>query len=345
MDSLYGMTIATPQAIIDDILPDGAEPIRAQLAYWLGTKPRFAEFTETNAAKIRRKFRLTQKDEDARDVLAELETAWRFTADSVHNITYEPYGDKGCDFRIDTPSGNFNAETKRIREAAAMSKYYNSLDRIVAAVRAVPSQLGISIECYAFDVGPDYAKAIDDSIDDIVAECLARLEHCKSNLAFGESQKFSITGFSKLQIRFTHVPQKSPDAPTANFGGVIPIPYTQKEPFKFTDLLLGHLHQFTVDVPNVLIIRSHSTTHHAEELPMAACEIHQHVADGNDTFFQRKKFTDIQDFQDKFSLLSTAVVITGTIKATDIRPRNLVWVNPAAAKPFDETLLEYFAEM
>ena len=338
---LSSMTIATPQELVHDIAPDSPEPLRAQLAYWLSTQPRFAQFIETYADKIRRKFRLAQTDEDARDVLAELDTAWRFTANPDNHVVYEPYGDKGCDFRIDTPSGNFNAEKKRIREAAAMSKYYNCLDRIVAAVRAVPSQLGISLECYSLDIGPEYAKAIDGSIDVIVAECLARLKHCKDHLAYGESQKFSITGFQELQIQITHVPQKSADSPTANFGGVYPILYTQKEAFKFTDLLLGHLHQFTADFPNVLIIQSHSTTHHAEDLPMAACEIHQHVADGNERFFQHKKFSNIQDFQDRFTLLSAAIVITGT----DIHPRNLVWVNPAAAKPFDDTLLKYFAEM
>jgi len=334
-----------PNKLVQSIAPDGTDRLQAQLALWLGTQPRFTEFIETYADKIRRKFRLAQADEDARDVLAELETAHRFMAVPDYHVVYEPYGDKGCDFRIDTPSGNFNAETKRLREAAAMSIYYSCLDRIVTALRAIPSQLGISLECYSLDVGPEHAHELDQNIDNVIDECLAVLHRCKNNLTPGESQKFSVTGFPELQLQVTHVPDKSPDSPTANFGGVYPILYTQKEPFKFTDLLLGHLHQFTSDLPNVLIIRSHSTTHHAEELPMAACEIHQHVTDGNENFFQRKNFTGIPDFQDKCTLLSAAVVITGTIKASDLRPRNLVWLNPDAANRLDASILEYFVDM
>jgi len=339
------MTVKTPIDIVQDIVPDGTPPLRAQLANWLGAEPRFVEFIETHTDKIRRKFRLAQTAEDARDILVELETAKRFIANPEYHVTYEPYGHSGCDFRVDTPSGDFNAETKRIREAAAMSQYYNCRDRIVTAVRAVPSQLGISLKCYSLDVGPEYARALDASIDDIVVECLVNLEHCKQVLSFGKSQEFPITGFQELQLRITHVPQKSADSPTANLGSAYPILYTQKESFKFTDLLLGHLHQYTADLANVLVIRSHSTTHDAEELPMAVAEIDRHVANGNDAFFQRKKFADVRDFRDKFALLSTAVVVTDAKKSSDLQARNPVWANPRAARQLDRTFLEYFAEM
>jgi hypothetical protein len=337
------MNTEPPHNIVQRVAPNVPKSLGIKLAHLLSKQPRFVEFVKRHDNKISKKFKSATTAEDARDVLAELETACGFIANPNFSVEYEPYVNGGCDFRITTPSGIFNAEIKRIRETDAMNRFYCCWNRIIKALRAVPSQCGISLICLSSDVGPQYVQDLDESIDNIITECTARLKECKDHLRNGKSKTFSITSFPKLQIEITHEPKKTPDSPTANFGGAYPIPYTQRESFKFTDHLLGSLRQFKDDLASILIIRSHSTTHDAEELSMAACAIQRHVYEGNESFFQEKGFCGIQGFQGKFKRLSAAVVITGAI--TTASPRNVLWTNPTAARPFDDTLLQYFGEM
>jgi hypothetical protein len=164
-------------------------------------------------------------------------------------------------------------------------------------------------------------------------------------LSDGKSRTYSLSSVLDLELRVQHLPEKLSDTPTANLGGSNPIPYTQKEDFKFTDLLIGHLRQFTVDVPNVLVIKCESTTHESSDLLKATLEIQNQVSDCNERFFQHKKFKDIDDFREQFRRLTATVFITGRITRPSFQPRNTVWENPNAAKRFEASTLEHFVTM
>lgn len=335
----------TSNELVRAIFPNVDNPLSYHFANWLESNDRFHEFAETYVDKLRRKFRDAKTFEDECDVWAELDTARRLTANLEYRVQYEPYGEKGCDFYIETPGGRFNAETKRVRETVVVSQYYDCREKIVAAVREIPSQLGISLECFSLDTGPEHFRSVCLQIDSIVAQCVAKVVECKAQLSDGKSRTYRLNGVRELNLRVQHLPEKSPDTPTANLGGSNPIPYTQKEDFKFTDLLIGHLGQFNVDAPNVLVVECQSATHEASDLLKATWEIQNQVSNCNELFFQRKKFKNIDDFIELFRRLSATVFITDRNTLPSFQTRNTVWENPMASKRLEASILEYFRTM
>src|SRR5262249_47038662 len=120
METRHITDCETQSDIPRDLAPNGPEPIWRQLHHWLSTVPRFCDFARTYRNKIKSKFKDAREVEDVRDVLAEIETACRFLADPELEVEYEPYGQgksRSPDFCIRSCRyGDFNVETKRIRE-------------------------------------------------------------------------------------------------------------------------------------------------------------------------------------------------------------------------------------
>ncbi len=346
METRHISNCETQSDIPRDLAPNGPEPVWRQLRHWLSAVPRFRDFARTYRDKIRHKFTGAKEVEDVNDILAEIEVACRFLAGPEFEVEYEPYGQgksRSPDFCIRTQQyGDFNVETKRIRESVPVTLYNECLDRVISELRKVPSSLGVSFECYSLALSPGYAQRLNASIDSIRSQCLEALQSAIGKLTSGDSTTIAIKGFEELQFRITHVPEKSPDTPTANFGGVNPILYTQRESFKFTDIFLNSLGQLRPDLPNVLTIRLHSTTHEPEELPMVAIpNIERSAKEGDEHFFREKGFKDIADYKQQVQYLSAVVVLAYWIKAGDDVPRNQVWCNPTATKPLHEAVVEY----
>jgi hypothetical protein len=337
-----------PMAIDDTTTFDAPQPAQRWIAVWCSVSPRFADFVVAYGGKIRRKFKNALFKEDAYDVLAELETSFRLLANSSYDVEYEPYGAElgaGPDFCIKCVDREFNAETKRIREAAATVLYDGCKNRLISALRAIPSQLGVSVDCYSLDEGPEFAERIKANINSVIFECMEVFNSWKAEMKDGETRTFRPTALPEFEVKFTHVSGKSPDSPTANFSCVSPILYTQRESFKFTDLLLGCLRQMRVGLPNVLIIRLQSITHESRELPSAVNEIYRLVHEKNHDFFKRKGFEGIEDFKTQFSLLSAAVIIADSLSTTIDEPRNEVWENPASSIPASKNDILFFKKM
>ncbi len=335
----------TCQETAREIAVDAAEPVLRQTAQWLSFEPRFQDFVAKYEKKIKSKFRHARTDEDKRDVLVELETARLFLANSSMDVDYEPHCSSGPDFCIRSVHGSFNVETKRIREADATTLYNDCVSHVISELRKVPSSLGFSIDCNLLVGSPEYARRLHSSTDSIIVQCMEALKGCKATLSHGETRAFPIAPFEELQIRFTHVLGKPPDSPTADFGGVSPIFYTQRESFKFTDLMLGCLRQLRPSLPNVLLIRCHSITHEPEELEMAKDEICRLGAEEDVQFFQKKGFTTVEDFHTQFKLLTAAVVVSDSVKIPNTHGRNLVWENPSPALRLNAAQIEYLQAM
>lgn len=350
METRHIINCGTQSDIPKDLAPAGPEAVWREIHHWLSTVPRFCKFAETNRSKIKSKFEKAGDNEKVRDVLTEIEIACRFLADPELEVDYEPFGDgegRSPDFRIRSQRyGDFIVEAKRIREAAHVTLFHKCIDRIISELRKVPSSLGVSFKFRSLNLPRDYASRLDSSIDSIISLCLEALRSATGKLTSGDSITIAIKGFEELQLCITHVPEKSPDTPTANFGGVFSTLYTQRESFKFTDLVLNSLGQLRPDLPNVLTIRSHSTTHEPEELPMVAiANIERSAKGGNDLFFQKKGFKDIADYKQQVQHLSAVVVLPYWIKTGDDLLHNEVWCNPAATKPLHEAVVEYLRTM
>lgn len=350
METRHITNCGTQSDIPKDLAPDGPEPAWLEIHHWLSTVPRFCKFAETNRSKIKSKFEKAGEDEKVRDVLAEIEIACRFLAGPEFEVDYEPYGDgegRSPDFRIRSQRyGEFIVEAKRIRKAAHVTLYDKCLYRIISELRKVPSSLGVAFTGCSSNLPRDYVSRLDSSIDSVISQCLEALRSAIGKLTSGDSTTIAIKGFEELQFRITHVPEKSPDSPTANFGGKFSTLYTQHESFKFTDLVLNSLGQLRPDLPNVLTILSHSTTHEPEELSKVAIpNIERSAKEGDDLFFQKKGFKDVADYKQQVQHLSAVVVFPYWIKAGDDSPRNLVWCNPAATRSLHEAVVEYLRTM
>jgi hypothetical protein len=271
METRHITNCGTQSDIPKDLAPNGPEPVWRELHDRLLTVPRFHNFVEANRGKIKSKFANAGGNEELRDVLAEIEIACRFLVNLQFDVDYEPYGDgqsSNPDFRIRSLHGDFIVEGKRVREAAHVVLFYKCIDRIISELRKVPSPLGMSFKFRSSNLARDDASRLNSSIDPIISQCLEALRSAIGKLTSGDSMIMAIKGFEELQLCITHVPEKSPDTPTAFFGGDFSTLYTQKESFKFTDLVLNSLGQLRPELPNVIAIRLHSTTHEPEELRM-----------------------------------------------------------------------------
>lgn len=326
----------TRDELAHSLAPDGPKWLRQELNAWLSHSPRFADFCKQHLNKIASKLRGAKDAEDKRDVLVELKTALRLLAAPSFEVEYEPCVGGGPDLGVRTPFGNFYAEVKRIRETPAMTRFRNCIHRISEAIHEVPSSLVLSLRFspLELDVTKEYAEKLDLVIDSVIGECVDAVRRNKNDLKPGESGNFSPRGFSDLQLTFDNLAEKPPDSPTALTVREYPIIYKQNEALKYRDHILDSLHQFRSDCPNVLVIWVDSDAHEPEELKMALAQIRRHSDEGNETFFQGKQFEGIQDFEDKFALLSAAVVMSGGSKY-------LVRVNPKGCL-LDERVLDSF---
>lgn len=106
------------------------------------------------------------------------------------------------------------------------------------------------------------------------------------------------------------------------------IPYTQKESFKFTDIILDKLKQLRPDMPNIIFIRSNSLTHEAREVDEAFKAIRQRYMSNDIQFFKRKGYMTLNEFSSYMTRLSAIVARDDSIPipgiGSEILPRNLV---------------------
>lgn len=315
----------TAQDVIADIQP----PIASQLGRWVSRRPAFGCFLEEYARKVKSKFHRATQDEDARDVLAELEVAYRLLADPRHTLSYEPCGQKGCDFRVEGPQGAFNTEVKRLREPAAMADYFDAMATIVCRIRSVPGSLGVALEWQAMACHPERGSALRSLVDQVADECVARLKEASRLPDFGGRREATLEAFPELKMVMVPL-SKDSHSPTAYLWGVDPVLYTQRESLKFSDLLTGHLAQFPQEGPNVLVIRSHSTTHHPEELEMAAAELLRCARAGDDAYFLQKGYASAAEFLRTLPVLTAALVLSAWTGAGGA-DSNPIWHNVTCA--------------
>ena len=111
--------------LIDELmiyLFDGQVHLLAEpMATWLASSRRFTAFVTTFRAKIRKKLRLTQEQENLLDLRLELETAYLLLQERSLSLEYEPQGGRQArcpDFAVTfTTSVVFMVEVTRLRSA------------------------------------------------------------------------------------------------------------------------------------------------------------------------------------------------------------------------------------
>jgi hypothetical protein len=296
--------------------------------------PRFRSFARTYLSTISRKLEDAKDFQDVGDVFAELGTAARLLFNPSFDVEYEPFGKVGVDFHVHYDRGESNAETKRVRETQATTTFEQCRARIVSAVREIPAQLGISIDCYAMHADPTSARHLHDVIDEVVHQACTAVKELNGKLKDGLTETITLDGFPEFQLRITHVPEKDPNSPTANFGGVSPLLYSQKESRKYADRIFDAIKQFREGVPNVLVLWSDSITHEPDELTFAIQEIEQSMRDGEQAIFTKRSYKDAADFGKQFRLMTAAVAVSQQPRVPGMSSANAVWLHSDPETPF-----------
>jgi len=307
---------------------------------WMGS-PRFRTFAASYSCTIQRKLREAVELQDAADVFAELETAAWLLSNSSFDVVYEPYGRVGVDFRVRCDEGDFNAETKRIRETEGTTTLDECLTTIISAIREIPSELGVSIECDAIGVAPTFGSRLRDVLDVVVRHSCAAVNGLKEKLKDGATEVITFDAFPDLRLRVAHIPGKDPNSPTAKFGGVSPLLYTQKGSRKYADRILDAVGQLRDGVPNVLALWSDSITHEADELRFAVQEIEQSIRDNEDGIFVKRGFKDTSDFAERFRLMTAVVAVSQEHPVASPLGSNVMWLHPHPETPLCSSVVKW----
>jgi hypothetical protein len=335
---------------IDDIVQGWPGWAAWTVREWASKREGFRVFLRDNAAKIRRKFAAAKSPDDKGDVLAELELASCVVADPRFNICYEPYDPadgRGPDFFVRAAGlQDFHLEVKRIRETEGTREIQRFKNAIIEAARAIPSSLGMSI-CIFSDSPIDLGRRLRAATSAAVAQCQQAIHDFENSLPPEEERVVPIDGFEEeeVSIRIIKVRRKDSTLPTANFGGVSPVAYTQKESHKFGDHVLGCLGQLRPGTANVLAVKIDSTPHDPEDLIQALHQLAQQVVAGQDEFFRHKGFAGSEDFSNRLMVLSAVVVKSIWSSDGGLIPRNVVWRNPRAAVSLEDGVVEHLRSM
>jgi hypothetical protein len=330
---------------------DGIEKIQCwpewvawRVRSWALANERFRVFLRENARKIRGKITVAKEPEDKADVLAELEFASCLLANGRFRLCYEPYHSaegRGPDF-LARAAGlqDFHVEVKRIRETEGTREIERFVAALVSEARSIPSSLGISV-CILTEDPISLGKHLRKALPAAMAQCREAIPELERRLQPEEERTIRVPGLEQeVSLKFVKVRAKAPTSPTANFGGIFPVAYTQKEFQKFGDVVAGALGQLRPGAANVLAVKIDSTPHAAEHLVEGLNELWQQARAGKDEFFRRKGLAGAADFFNKLAALSAVVVKSRWTRDGGLVPQNLVWICPRAAVEIEDSVLE-----
>jgi len=162
--------------LLDDLLDTKPHPLAASLEVWLGSR-RFAAFVRDHLPKVRKKLRGAQNPDSARDLLLELETAYRLTLDKRLSVTYEPTPggeSRGPDFSVRfTTRVEFMVEVTRLKGRLAEASFAAShgVDaRRLAGVLALKLGQTVADRANVLMVGTDGRPPSSEELDSLLKE-------------------------------------------------------------------------------------------------------------------------------------------------------------------------------
>ena len=175
--------------------------LAGQVGRWLSTNRGFRSFADTCKDRIRKKLRDAGGPEDRRDIFAEVEFAYFITADPRFKVAYEPYGSsdgRTPDFHVQTDhAGEFNLETKRVRESGATNDLEAVRQAIVDGIRGVPSSLGFCVDILHDDSPLELIARLRRATTAVVAQCVEAIRKSKDTLAPDQDVTLPIAGFGE----------------------------------------------------------------------------------------------------------------------------------------------------
>lgn len=267
-----------PTEVVSILLGKDDHPLRGQLERMLRSNDRFAAFCDRYTARIRRKLSIRKGSSASRDqaldAMAELEAAELALRHPKLDVDYEASGgknDAGPDLKIRCNSTRseeivVHVEVTRIRTGNLERRMDAVLDRLLQAVRDIPTGLSVFFEWSNMSSSPEY---FDEQITALEENLEAVIDHVQTSLrtalrqGVGEQgQKIEILGpLSDLSVVITGPPCPEASDRTIHLGGTLPLFYTQNEHEKFKDKIEDKLRQLVPGESNVIDISIASSTH------------------------------------------------------------------------------------
>jgi hypothetical protein len=317
-----------------------------RLRAWMDHRPAFQRFVLAHAAAIRKKLLQAVDPEDRSDVLAELEFAYRGLQQPGWEFDYQPPGTgrvRTADYRVRIGGIEaFNLEVKRVREGKETLALQTFVQDILVALKAIPTGCGVSIHTPAQSDTDGFVDRLEEAKKRVIRSCVETAREQTQGLSAGDTVEVLISDFDSDDLRITleRLGHRPADFPTVNLGGVMAIPYTQRESFKFTDIICGAVGQLRDGMPNVLAVRVQSCTHENVEFDHAVAALGRLASSQGDDYFRRKGFDDAADYHRQLLRLSVAVVVNDWTSADPGQQQNHVWRNPEAAVPLAVEIIE-----
>src|SRR5688572_11766009 len=335
----------SPEELLIHIGADSGKFFGRALLTWMKRNAAFRSFVERYRNKVRAKLRGCDTENKRFDLLWELEVAYLITKSSDFALQYERYESgtsRAPDYSVSHRlTVQFDAEVTRIRKTEAETGLNEWESEIKATIRAVPSDLGVSLSITA-EFTPDLLRRLKAARKDItrfLAKTISSMQTRRE--AIGQR---AVPGFEdELEILITKSPLITDRTHTSYYGADIPVGYSQREFTKFGDIICDKIRQFRKGTPNILIIGSDTDAHEFLDCREAIENLMRLAAEKNDEFFRKHGFFGVTDFLAQFAGLS-GVVFRNRWRS-DERFLNSIWSNPEAFHSLPSEIWEYLRTM
>jgi hypothetical protein len=340
----YGSGIMNPTETVPYLAGEKDHMISGVIESWMSDSMKFAAFVHRYEDKIRKKIASAKTDEDIEDVRFELEVPYLLLLDERFQVEYEKYGVGG----IRSPDVSvvfdqhieFNMEVKRIRESELADRFNSLVEEMVKEIEETPSPLAFAIDMTECDANPDLVDRLESSREAVIKFIKQTLLDEQETLSNAAARDYPVPGFeSELTLVLTRPCGKMRTDETSYHGGAVPIFYSGKEHYKFSDTILDKLGQMIPNMMNIIVCTSDSSSHESEDLLAAIGSINRLVHEKDEDFFVRRGFRDAKDFIRQTARLSG--VLYRSIWIGQGGYRNTLWCNEHADFQIPEEIKSY----
>lgn len=322
----------------DSFLSILADDIKEDLLYIDTISKKFKHWFVNNQKKIVSKLDNAEENEDMYDVISELICAANILAyDGVSELIYEPNHQlqRSPDFKAILINEDVYFEVKRIRRNSAEEKRDQFVSLFWEKVKTkIHKNFGLALMMDSIESEKDFQQLID-RIDEIINY----LQRALSDLSENNNENIEVSldeiveGFG---INVYCIPDnKRNNSKVRNYGGVLRIPYTDKEFRKFGDIIFNKTQQLVDGEKNVFFIHADNNTHEELDFFDSISSINELINKNNIQMFKNKGYKSIKDFLNKSKKISVIILM-------DRSQRCKLWINEDSEKSLSEELKKYF---
>ena len=312
---------------------------------------RFRYFAYVYRDKIRKKVRGAKYDDDViKDVLAEIELAYRLLRINQFSVEYERYNTKEPhpDLTVtDSESGIvFNIEVKRIRCTNAEKRFDVWKQQVVGQIKAIPSPLAFYMYIGDFNTPISLLDRLDAEKENIISYIRETIVNSQEEIPLGGERCYFVPGFEEeLEFGLKKPPRKPISDHTSYYYTHYPDFATHREYRKFGDVICDpeHLRQMRHNMINILAIISDSSIHEDFDLDKSLVHLEELTARGNDEFFIKKGFKGSIDFAAQIERLSAILLLSAFDTVSSAH--NMLWCNDKAKCPITKDIGKILASI